>query len=119
MEDALFLEHIEIHRARRSLAKLDVLCVSDNAYHFIGLVVTVPAARRSAAVNVDMHPDRIAPWKIVSRHALADDRDSRTARVIEREIASREQRNAERIEILRRHPAQRGVAAILGPFRIS
>ncbi len=64
-----------------------------------------------------MPAERIAGPEVVSRHRLVHDRHERTAFVFECKVAPGEQRRAERREILRRHPVQRDIAAILGAFR--
>src|SRR5262249_6854736 len=103
----LRLKSVQIERGSDVLANLQIVGVCDYAHDLSDVVIS----------DSDPMPDRIRVAKEHARHRLADDYYSgRLQRIVGTEVPSRNQWNAQRLEIARRDPVHIDVTVRLGTW---
>src|SRR5450432_400950 len=114
IQQPVLLEHVEVHRRIRGVAKFHRLGIARQSHDLVWLIAAEPAAAPRVAVDPDMLSNWADAGKIASRHGLIYNRDARAGGIAESEIASRKQRYAERFKIPRRHEDHARPLPILG-----
>src|ERR1700686_320913 len=119
MQEPVLLEHVEVYRGVRSVAKLECLGVPRQANDLVRPIAAEPAATSRVPVDRYLLADGIEAGEIVPRHRLIDDRHAWPPHIPETEIASGDQRYSKRLEISRRDKRHRRPETIAGQLHVA